>query len=70
MKYNIRYGDKLLTTVGNPALLCDVINEENSDENSEGLTFGLTEGVTLVHFDITILGLADFYQLGEEIGIT
>ena len=41
-----------------------------SDGKSEGLKVGLIEGVTLVRFDITILGLADFSKLGEDIGLT
>ena len=49
----------------NSDLLCDVINEEKSDGNSEGLTDELIEGVTLVRFDITMLGLDNFSKLGE-----
>ena len=70
MKYNIRDGDKLWTAVETPDLICDVINEENSDGNSEGLTVELKEGVTLFRFDIAMLGLDNFYKLGEEIGFT
>ena len=70
LKYNIRDGDKLWTAVETPEPICDVINEEKSDGNSEGLKFGLTEGVTLIRFDITILGPDDFSKLGEDIGFT
>ena len=70
MNYNIRDGDKLWTTVRTPELIFYVIYEGNSDRNSEDLTVRLAEGVTLVRFDITMLGLADFYKLGEDIGFT
>ena len=70
MKYKKIDGDKLSTAVETPELICDVINEENYDGKSEGLTVGLTEGVTIFRFDITMLGLADFSKLGEEIGFT
>ena len=66
MKDNIRDGDKLWNTVGNHDLIRDVINEDSSDVNSEGLTVGLTEGITLVHFDSTMLDLADFSKHGGK----
>ena len=45
-----------------PQPICDVINDEKSDGNSESLKVELTESVTLVRFDITILGLAGLSQ--------
>ena len=56
--------------MGNPALIFDVINKENSYGNYTSLAVVLTEGVTPVRFDITMLGLADFFKLGELIGFT
>ena len=53
--------------MGTPELICDGINEYNSDGNFEGFTVGLIEGVTLVRFDSTMLGFTDFSKLGEEI---
>ena len=70
MKYNIRDGDKILTTVGTPDLIYEVINEYNYDGKYEGLTFVLTEVVTLVLFGSTMLGLADFSKLGKDISFT
>ena len=52
-----------------PELIRDVINEENSDVNSEGLKVGLTEGVKLVRFDITMLGLADSPKLEKTFSL-
>ena len=51
----------------NPELICDIINEENSDGNSEGSTVVLEEGVTLVCFDITMIGLSDFINLEKRL---
>ena len=70
LKYNIRYGDKILTTVGNHNLIFEVINEYNADGNSEGLIIGLKEDVTFVLFVSTMIGLAGFSKLGEDIGFT
>ena len=50
--------------MGTPTLICDVINKEKSDGNAENLTVGLAEGVTLVQFDIKIIGISDFSKLG------
>ena len=44
LKDIIKYGDKPLTTVGTPELICDGINEDNSGGNSEGLTFLIYRG--------------------------
>ena len=70
LKYNKRDGDKPLTAVENPELICDATNEEKYEGKYEGLIFGYTEVVKLVRFDITMLGLDDFPKLGEQIGFT
>ena len=54
--------------MGTPELICDVINEDNSDGNTEGLIVAMTETVKLVLFDSKMLYLADFYKFGEENG--
>ena len=68
MKDYIKYGDRLLTTLGTPEIICGIINEYKYDGNSEILTFGLPEGVKLARFDSKVLGLADFSIFGEYIG--
>ena len=38
---------------------------ENSDGNSGDFPFGYIKGLSLGIFDITMIGLDDFYKLGE-----
>ena len=70
MKDNIKYSDKIWSTAGTHEIICDSINEDNSDVNSEGLTVGFTEGVTLVRFYIIMLGISGFSKAVEEIVFT